>query len=139
MNFKHRGLCSWGGGVHGEVESVTCLRTVLHRPQEQCGTITARLFQLSREPRFFYAEPPDVTMLTTISIYLLLWPHLCHMEVPRLGAESERQLPACTTATAMNPSHLCNLCHSLWQRQILNPLSKARDQTCIPTETMSGS
>ena len=29
-----------------------------------------------------------------------LGPHLRHMEVPRLGAESELQLPAYTTATA---------------------------------------
>ena len=28
------------------------------------------------------------------------------------------------------PSHVCNLHHSSQQRQILNPLSKARDQTC---------
>ena len=30
-----------------------------------------------------------------------LGPHLWHMEVPRLGVESELQLPAYTTATAM--------------------------------------
>ena len=28
-------------------------------------------------------------------------------------------------------SHICDLHHSSWQCQILNPLSKARDQTCI--------
>ena len=30
-----------------------------------------------------------------------------------------------------NPSHVCNLHHSSWQHWILNPLSKARDQTHI--------
>ena len=40
---------------------------------------------------------------------LLLW----HMEVPRLGAESELQLPAYTTATATpDLSHICDLHHS---------------------------
>ena len=40
----------------------------------------------------------------------------------------ELQLPACTTATAMqNPSCICNLHHSSQQGPILNPLSKARD------------
>ena len=36
-----------------------------------------------------------------VSFLLLffLWPHLWHMEVLRLGAESELQLPAYTTAT----------------------------------------
>ena len=56
-----------------------------------------------------------------------------HMEVPRLGVESKLQLLAYTTATAAtwDSGHVCNLQHSSWQRQILNPLSKARDQTHI--------
>ena len=54
------------------------------------------------------------------------------MEVPRLGAELELQSPAHITATAMpDLSHICNLYHSSQQHWILNPLSKARDQTCI--------
>ena len=62
--------------------------------------------------------------------------HLQHMEVLRLGVESELQLLAYTTATAMpDPSRVCNLHHSSWQRQILNPLSEARDQTHIFMDT----
>ena len=54
----------------------------------------------------------------------------------RLGVESELQLPAYTTATAMgDPSHVFDLYHSLWQCQILNPLSEARNQTCILLDT----
>ena len=30
-----------------------------------------------------------------------------------------------------NPSHVCDLHHSSWQWWVLNPLSEARDQTCI--------
>ena len=64
--------------------------------------------------------------------FVFLGPHLQPMEVPRLGVESELQLPACTTATATpDPSHICDLLHSSWQRRILNPLSEARDQTYI--------
>ena len=45
------------------------------------------------------------------------------MDVPRLGVESELQLPAYTTATAtLDPSLVCNLHHSSRQHQILNPL-----------------
>ena len=33
----------------------------------------------------------------------------------------------------------CELCHSLQQRQILNPLSKTRDRTCIYMDIMLGS
>ena len=47
------------------------------------------------------------------------------------GVESELQLPVYSTATAsLDPSHVCDLHHSSWQQWILNPLSKARDQTC---------
>ena len=55
--------------------------------------------------------------------------HLQHMEVPRLGAESELQLLAYTTARAMlDPSHIYDLHHSSRQHGILNLLSEARDQ-----------
>ena len=53
------------------------------------------------------------------------------MEVPRLGVRLELQLLAYATAIAtQDPSCICDLHHSSQQRQILNPLSKARDQTC---------
>ena len=52
------------------------------------------------------------------------------MEVPRLGVESEIQLPAYTTATAMpDPRYICDLHHSSQQGRILNPRSKAGDRT----------
>ena len=57
---------------------------------------------------------------------------LQHMEVPRLGAESELQPLAYTTATpTQDLSRICDLHHSSWPRQVLNPLSEARDQTCV--------
>ena len=50
-----------------------------------------------------------------------------HMEVPRLEVQSELELPAYATATAtQDPSLVCDLHHSSRQRQILNPISKAR-------------
>ena len=59
------------------------------------------------------------------------------MEVPRLGVKSELQLPAYTEATAMpDASRVCDLHHSPWELQILNPLSEARGrQTCILMDT----
>ena len=54
------------------------------------------------------------------------------MEISELGAESELQLLAYATATAtQDPSRICNLYHSSRQHQILNPLSEAKDQTCV--------
>ena len=62
-----------------------------------------------------------------IIIFLALWAHLWHMEVPGLGIELELQLPAYTTATAiLDLSHIYDLCHTLRQCHILNPLSKVR-------------
>ena len=55
------------------------------------------------------------------SIFFFLGPHPWHMEVPTPGVESELQLQACVTATAMaDLTHICNLCHSMWHCQILN-------------------
>ena len=51
------------------------------------------------------------------------------MEVPRLGVKLEVQPQGFATATAMpDPSSMGNLHRSSWQRQILNPLSEARDE-----------
>ena len=69
--------------------------------------------------------------------FFLFQGHTCeHMEVPRLGVKLELQLPAYTTATATpGLSRICDLHHSSWQYLILNPLSKARDQTCVLMDT----
>ena len=66
--------------------------------------------------------------------FFFLEPHLLHMEIPRLGVQSELQLPATATATAtatamQDLSRICNLHHRSLQRWIPNPLSKARDPT----------
>ena len=67
---------------------------------------------------------------------VFLGPHLWHIEVPRLGVESELQLPAYTTATATrDQSRVCDPHHSSWPCWIPDPLSKARDQTCILMNT----
>ena len=59
-----------------------------------------------------------------------------HMEVPRLWVESELQLPTMATATTMSdPSCVCDPHHSSEKRRILNPLSRARDQTRVLVDT----
>ena len=57
-----------------------------------------------------------------------------HVEVPRLGVESELQLLACTTATATAMPDLSCICH-LHHSRILNLLSKARDRTFVLMDT----
>ena len=82
-------------------------------------------------------------MLTIIKFFLggglpfvFLGPHLCHMEVSRLGVKLEPQLSAYATDTATpDPSCVCDLHHNSQQHQILDPLSEARDRTCILMDT----
>ena len=76
---------------------------------------------------------PTKTHITSAVFSFLfgfLGSQLQHMEIPRLGAESELQLLACTIATAtQDPSRVCSLHPSSQQCQILNPLCRARDWT----------
>ena len=54
--------------------------------------------------------------------------HLWHMEVHKLGVESELQLPAYATAIATpNMSRNYYLYHGSWHRWIPNPLTKVKD------------
>ena len=70
------------------------------------------------------------------SFFFCLFRIAQHMEVPRLGTESELQLPIYTTATAtQDPSCVCDLHCCSEQHRILNSLSKARDRTHILMDT----
>ena len=74
----------------------------------------------------------SITLWFFVCLFCSLALHLRPMEVPRLGVKSELQLPASTTATAtQDPSCVFDLHHSSRQQWILNPLSRARDQTLI--------
>ena len=90
-------------------------------PLTQCPIFCFIFFQ--RDSSFFF-------------FFLTLALNMQHMEVPRLGVEVELQLLAYITAIATwDPNHICDLYHSSRQRWILNPLSEARDQTCILMES----
>ena len=70
--------------------------------------------------------------------FVLFWSflglYLRHMEVPRLRVKWELQPRAyATTIATCDPSRGCDLHHSSQQRQILNPLSEARDPRIEPT------
>ena len=92
-----------------------------------------RAFFLPSLPSFLYLYLLKSTFLEFIYLFIYFCfsgPHLLHMEVSSLGVELELQLLAYATATPMqDPSHICDLPHSSWQCQKLNPLSESRDQT----------
>ena len=76
------------------------------------------------------AGTPRVLFLFPSCLFLGLY--LQHIKVPRLGVKSELQFLAYATATTtQDPSCICDLYHSSWQRSIFNPPSKARDWTCV--------
>ena len=68
----------------------------------------------------------------SLFFFVFLGPHPQHIEVPKLGVESQLQLLAYTLATATpDPSHVWDLNRSSQQHWILNPLSEWRNRTCI--------
>ena len=83
-----------------------------------------------------YPAVPQENSLFFFFFLVFLGLHQWHMEVPGLEVKSELQLPAYATASSLlYVNHICDLYHSSWQSWILNPLSRARDRTCILMDT----
>ena len=89
--------------------------------------------------------PPSLSPFLSSSLLPFLAP-IAYVEISgiwgqieihfRLGVKLELQLLAYTTATAApDPSHVCDLHHVSQQRQILNPLNRARTRTHILMNT----
>ena len=71
-----------------------------------------------------------------VCLFCFLGPHPQYTEIPRVGGTSELHLPAYATATATRIlSQVWDLHHSSRQRQMPDPLSEARDGTCILIDT----
>ena len=76
-----------------------------------------------------------VTFLCPSSFFGLLGPHPQHMEVPRLGTESELQLQSCHSHSNSGSEPCPQPAPLLPATWILNPLKEARDRTCVLTGT----
>ena len=102
------------------------------------NTVICRLYLATAESVKKRYTKQNIQCQFLFLLFFFSWPNLQHMEVPRLGDESELelQLPAYTTAM-QDPSLVCNLCQSLQQHQILKPLGENRDQIHILTDTLS--
>ena len=74
----------------------------------------------------------EVCIIISPTFFLFLGPHPWHMEVPRLGVESEPQPLTYATATAMPDLRCTAACGSAGS---FNSLSEARDGTCILMDT----
>ena len=118
----------------------TCVAALQRYLWSHCTTLRTPPSWLSQEIKYSsLCYPVGLCCLVLYYHYLFL------KAVPETYGSSQDQglnlscscRPTPDMAT-LDPSHICNLCRSLWQCQILNSLSEARDQTHIPTETMSG-
>ena len=138
-----------------ERESQDCTRCHLQQQSARClglsgqastpqpsGAPSTLLSSWMRVGMKSHQRPPCPYMYDILCplLFVLLQLYPRHMEFPRLGLTLEQQLLAHATATAtQDSSRVCELRCSLGQCQILNPLSEARDGTCILSGTMSGS
>ena len=74
------------------------------------------------KPKLVEISTVEIDIVDLFFFFFFQGLNLQHMEVPRLGIESELQLLAYTTATTTatwDLSRLCDLHHSSWQRQSL--------------------
>ena len=78
-------------------------------PSKQTPPYLITLWDLSKQTRLKDCFHPKI-YFTFFFFFGFGGPHLQHMEIPRLGGESELQEPAYTTAIArQEPSHICDL------------------------------
>ena len=91
---------------------------------------TPNMSHLPKNHRTLKLEGKLSVICQNVFFFFFLGLHLQHVSM--LGVESELQLSVYGKATAApDLRSICDLYHSSQQHQILNPLSKARDQTLI--------
>ena len=105
---------AWTFGEHGEGTGPACplLERSLDKPSSQkaLGFVLGPQESGHRSPGSSCSPFTRTDQGKDICFILFLGPHPQHMEVPRLGVESERQPLAYSTATAApDPSHVCDL------------------------------
>ena len=109
----------------------------LHDSSWQCWILNlpseardqTRIFMVPSWIHFCCAKmgTPPLTFFFHFIFVFLSWLHLWHMEVPGLEVKSGLQLRPTPQPWQPDLSHIYDLCHRLWQCQILSLMSKARD------------
>ena len=88
---------------------------------------------ISMKLSFFFLQSGISYVKITLFFLFMAAPDTCG------SFQGRGQNRSCSCRLMPWQSHICDLCCSLWQYWILNPLSEARDWTRILTETTSGS
>ena len=138
MNQTKYNMWSWGGSSHSTLPPAGQRRWLWGGDGRSfCAWLLNFLSPLEEMQRCNTRPHRKTCVEWNFFIFNFLGPHLWHIEVPRLGVESELQLPVHITATAIpDLSHICDLHQSLRQCQIVvNPLSEARDRTGVHLDT----
>ena len=112
------------------------MQKTLHVEQSIISLLLAKVNNRSLPLRSYYKTVEYLAILQLLFLACLLacflGLHLQHMEVPRLGVESELQLLAYVIATATKDLSLIqDLRCSFWKCWILNTMIETRDQTHI--------
>ena len=137
--LTHREAGHEGVGLQIGLQTRPCKRHIHNKPWGQrCHNFTFK-GRVSWNSISRTSKSCVCVCMSVFFFFFLFMATPAHMEVPGLGVESQLQLPAYTTAVATpDLSCICDLHHSLWQCQILNAMSEARDQTHSLTETTLG-
>ena len=135
--IPEEGTCPWG--TAGE-EALG--RTLLLKAWFLCSSCYSLCVTVIYPKKVFVETAKYILSVcqnnTTVCMYIFFafsGLHLRHMEVPRLGVNSELQQHNSTATAVRDPSHICDLHHSSQQCRIPDPLSEARDQTHILMDT----
>ena len=133
-SYWKKSACKWTCAVHTHVVRGSTILVVHHQGIGSLILLPRQTEASFRVAISFWLVKNYISIVLIFFFFFFafcfLGPHPQHMEVPRLGVKSELQLPAYTSATAMQDlSQVCDLHYGSWQHQILNPQSKARDWT----------
>ena len=113
-----------------------CLSWHIQRYRQTASCFGVHVCPFLSETLRVFQTVSFLSFLKIFYFFAFLGPHPWYTDVPRLAVESELQLLAYTTASAIQDrSRICDLHHSSRQHWIPNPLSEARDWTWILMDT----
>ena len=122
----------WSSGASGGQGSITSHRSYLSHCTDHTGSLTCCA---TRE-----LQKLDIFILFHLFIYLFILVFWLFRAAPAAYGSAQARGRIGAVAAGLYHSNtrsqfICDLPHSSQQRQILNPLSEARDRTLVPMDT----
>ena len=111
LNLKDEWVFNWEAGSYGSREKRDSSKNILCFCMRTGGGKAEEKNYSAKEKWRRNGKVGEGCLFFFLFCFLMPYPQ--HMEVPRLGVETEQQLPATAIATAMQDlSHICDLHHS---------------------------